>query len=420
MSTARWDDRDAWHAEHAEAMRTGDYDRELAEIRARIDATTEAEWRVLQALREADEPPPEEWPADLQVIPEVSPEVDDEPQPWALGEQFAAEAARRLVDGAAFVLRRDTPPPPRWGHEDAVLWAEGEALMICAPPGVGKTTLGVQVVSAMCGIDAPEVLGLPVRPADRVLYLAMDRPKQIQRAMGRLWGPEHEEQLAERLVVWKGPLPFDLASDARVLSRLAEHAKADVVVLDSLKDAAVQLTDDRVAGMVNRAVQTCLAEGVDVLVLHHQRKGQNGEKPKRLEDVYGSTWITAGMGSVVLLWGQAGDPLVELVHLKQPAGEVGPWTVAHDHVAGRSTVYRGFDLDAFLILNPAGVTVMAVARAMTERASPTDTDRKKAQRLLDAAVKRGRLVKREGSKGGLGGSEAGTYHRVETDLVGGP
>jgi replicative DNA helicase len=281
-----------------------------------------------------------------------------------------------------------------------VLWAEGEALMICAPPGAGKTTLGVQVVSAMCGIDTPEVLGLPVRPAGRVLYLAMDRPKQIQRAMGRIWGPEHERQLTDRLFVWKGPLPFDLAADARGLHRLAEHAHADVVVIDSLKDAAVQLTDDRTAGMVNRAVQTCLAEGVDVLVLHHQRKGQNGEKPKRLEDVYGSTWITAGMGSVVLLWGQAGDPL--------------------DHVAGRSSVHRGFDLDRFLDLNPNGVTAMAVARAMTEKASPTDTEHKKALRLLDAAAKRGRLVKREGTRGGVGGSEAATYHRAEFVLIGGP
>jgi hypothetical protein len=34
--------------------------------------------------------------------------------------------------------------------------------------------------------------------------------------------------------------------------------------------------------------------------------------------------ITAGAGSVVLLWGAAGDPIVEWRHLKQPAAEVGP------------------------------------------------------------------------------------------------
>jgi hypothetical protein len=58
--------------------------------------------------------------------------------------------------------------------------------------------------------------------------------------------------------------------------------------MDSLKDAAVKLVDDEVGGNVNRAIQHCNAQGVDVAVLHHQRKGERGEKPTTLADVYGS------------------------------------------------------------------------------------------------------------------------------------
>lgn len=326
--------------------------------------------------------------------------------------------ARHLVDGATFVLDGDSTIKPRWGSGDSVLWAEGEGAMICSPPGVGKTTLGLQLVDSAIGIGPPDLLGLPVAPARRVLYLAMDRPKQIRRAMLRLWGEDQREVLEERLRVWYGPLPFDLAERAGGLVELAGRVDADVIIIDSLKDAAVQLTDDRIGGMVNRAIQTCLANDVDVLALHHQRKGQNGEKPKRLEDVYGSTWLTAGMGSVVLLWGAAGDPLVELAHLKQPSAEVGPFRVEHDHNVGRSGVYSGFDLDRFLALNPAGVTARDVARAMTEKTTPTENELRKAVRLLDAGVKRGRLTKSDGVKGGAGGAIAARYSVQEITVSG--
>lgn len=385
-----------WERSHPKKMRSGyDHEAELQRLRDQIDAdTADVFSRYTQA------------------------ELAD-----ILGEHHGAAAknldndARHLVDGATFVLDGDSTIKPRWGAGDSVLWPEGEALMICAPPGVGKTTLALQLVDAAIGIGPADLLGLPVTRARRILYLAMDRPKQIRRAMLRLWGEDQRDALADRLRVWYGPLPFDVAERASGLVEMAEQVDADVIVIDSLKDAAVQLTDDRTAGMVNRAIQTALANNVDVLTLHHQRKGQNGEKPKRLEDVYGSTWLTAGMGSVVLLWGAAGDPLVELAHLKQPAGEVGPWRVDNDHNAGRSSIYSGFDLDRYLDLNPTGVTTMAVARAMTEKATPSDNERKKAQRLLDAAAKRGYLTKTDAVKGGQGGATGALYTRSELRLA---
>ena len=72
--------------------------------------------------------------------------------------------------------------------------------------------------------------------------------------------------------------------------------------------------------------------------MHHGRKANaDNKKPNTLDDVYGSAWLTAGMGSVICLWGKPGDSLVELTHLKQPAEAVGPMMVLHDHATGRST-----------------------------------------------------------------------------------
>jgi len=98
-----------------------------------------------------------------------------------------------------------------------------------------------------------------VVPGRRVLYLAMDRPHQIRRAF-RL--------LDQNLVIWKGPPPADLAKHTEILNELAEQADADVVVVDSLKDAAVGLSEDEVGGRMesgsprtagNRAKSACAA-----------------------------------------------------------------------------------------------------------------------------------------------------------------
>ncbi len=231
--------------------------------------------------------------------------------------------------------------------------------------------------------------------------------------MRRLFDEEHRDLLAERLVVWEGPLPLDLGRVPEQLLDTVVAAGAGTVILDSLKDAAVKLTDDEVGGNVNRAVQYVVREGIEVVGLHHQRKGQGGAKPNGLEDVYGSTWLTAGMGSVVLLWGAAGDPNVELRHLKQPVAEVGPLRIEHDQLTGMSLVYRG-QVDALVVLRNAatGITSLDLARLMYEKDKPNDDERKKAQRQLDRLVRDGHGHKRESSHNAYGGAVAATYVAV--------
>jgi replicative DNA helicase len=319
----------------------------------------------------------------------------------------------RLKSGARFVLDDRADLDPIWGTGDEVLWASGEGLLLVGPTGVGKTTLALQILAARLGI-IHDVIGSSVKPVDRpILYLAMDRPMQIRRAMRRLFGEEHRELLDELLVVHEGPLPLDLGRVPEQLLETVQEAGAGSVFIDSLKDAAVKITDDEVGGNLNRAVQYLLRDGIEVAGLHHQRKGQGGAKPTSLEDVYGSTWITAGAGSVVLLWGAAGDPIVELRHLKQPAGEVGPLRIETDHFTGRSTLFRG-QVDALLIMRnmPGGLTAVELGRLMFECEKPTDNQRKKAQRSLDRLVRDGLAHKTDHVRSGDGGVQPAKYHAI--------
>lgn len=327
---------------------------------------------------------------------------------------------RRLTPGGSFLLDAPAEPPAVWGSDDAVLWAQGEPLLLVGPAGVGKTTLGGQLVEGRLGL-LDEVLGYPVVPGSRrVLYLACDRPRQIARALRRPLGEDHRRLLDERLVVWEGPPAQDLGQHPEVLIELAKEADADTVVIDSLKDVALGLAYDEVGAGLNRAMQQALVEGVEVLAHHHQRKGQGGEKPRTLEAVYGSTWLTAGAGSVILLWGAAGDLVVDLEHLKQPATEVGPLKVVHDHHTGRSTVLRGFDVLTALRHAPGGFTTTEVARLMLEKAEPGENDRRKAQRQLDALVRKGLAHRTEPERGGASGTKAARYYAVETLRTEGP
>ena len=55
----------------------------------------------------------------------------------------------------------DQPSSTPDGADDEVLWAEGEGLIIVAPPGVGKTTVAVQLVGSMVGALKPTSSATP-------------------------------------------------------------------------------------------------------------------------------------------------------------------------------------------------------------------------------------------------------------------
>jgi replicative DNA helicase len=301
----------------------------------------------------------------------------------------------RIVTGGTFALDIPDITPAIWGADSEVLWAEGESMLIVGPPGVGKTTITHQIVLARLGL-LETVLGWPVKPAvGKLLYLACDRPAQIARSLHRMVSEEHRELLDDRLVIWRGPPPKDFAKDPLTLTKMAQDEGADTVFIDSLKDVALGLVDDDVGAGYNRARQHALAEGIDLAELHHQRKGQGGVKPKALEDVYGSIWLTAGAGSVLLIWGQGGDPLVELIHLKQPADQIQqPVSVSHDHDRGVSTLVGAVDILTMIRNAGAGFTAPQVARLMYEK-TPTKAETEKVRRKLDWFVKDGRIDKED-------------------------
>lgn len=302
------------------------------------------------------------------------------------------------MDAADWMFNIDDTVVELWGKGDDILWAEGEALMIAGPPGLGKSTLAGQLVRAQLGLQ-PTVLDLAVTPVDKpILYLAMDRPAQIKRSLRRQFSEDEREFISGRLLIRPGPPIMDMAIDPTLLTRMAEAAGAGVVYVDSLKDAVVGLSGDEAGAMYNRARQSLLAAGVNICELHHLRK-PSAEAAGGIASIYGSTWLASGAGSVIILSGEPGDLVVRFRHVKTPSNEVGPWRLHLDPEKGAFAVQR---CDLMVSARKAGVnglTAEDAARDLYETSRPTPGEKKKAERQLNKLAKLGKLTRMDGLHG---------------------
>lgn len=302
----------------------------------------------------------------------------------------------RATDGADFIFGATETVRPVWGRGEDIIWSEGESLIICGTDGTGKTTLAGQLLKARLGLS-DYVLGFPVRIGERrCLYLACDRPKQAARSLARQFDERDAGTLRERLTVWKGPPPYDFAKRTDTLLRMCEAYDADTVIIDSLKDVALGISDDETGTAYNRARQLAIANGIEIIELHHPKKqNANGGKPNSLEALYGSRWIAAGSGSVIMLDGEPGDPIVKLRHLKQPMNEVGPFDVEHDAKTGTSSVHQNGKSLEEMLHTPGGLTALMAAERIFQTRKPTNAEREKMRRKLEALVSKGIATKVE-------------------------
>lgn len=313
-----------------------------------------------------------------------------------LEDEDAAASAKaagpsRAASGADFILAAPTQTPAIWGEGSRVLWAEGEGFMITAHQGLGKTTIGQQLLLHALGIGGPEFLELPVRQlaeGGRVLYLAMDRPAQAARSWRRMVTDADKDVLHERLVVWKGPLPVNVLASPDALADWAQEVCPGVSMLavDSVKDLCPGLTKDEVGAGLNLAWQEVIARGVELLLLHHQRKAQGGatERLNTLDDVFGSTWLTSGLGSVVALEGQPGDPRVSMLHLKQPADALDPLMLEHNHETGRTRLLVAKQSVLEVLGTASGpMTAREIAASLYDTTEPDGAMLKRVRRDLE-------------------------------------
>ena len=304
-----------------------------------------------------------------------------------------------VLEPGDIVLDHPMLPVPLWGTPEDCLAARGEPTMIYGKTGIGKTTVMHRVMLSMVGIGPSAVLGYDVQPMDddrRILYLAYDRPSQALRSIARMVTENDRPQLAKTLVIDRKRMLKVNSKDTLNMRRLCEENNIGRVFIDSLKDIATRLSEDESGAAYNAMVQEAIVADIEVFTSHHPRKGQGESKRESLEldDVYGSTWLTAGQGSIIVMDGEAGASLVFLRQLKMPSGEVGPFAFRIDYSTGELHREPTGDIVAMLAAVPGyGWTPTAV---LVEKlyGESTNTSRTATRRRLERLVTSGKVEQR--------------------------
>ena len=207
--------------------------------------------------------------------------------------------------------------------------------------------------------------------------------------MGKRGGPNSTSTSS----VWQGPPPSDLATFSGLLLDLCRKADADTVIVDSLKDAAIGLNDDEVGAGYNRARQTAISGGVEVVELHHNRKAANtGKRVVAIDDLYGRHLVDLRRRVRGSTHRRPGGS-----H-RQPAAVEAARRRGRPHAdhprprRGRSTVWHTTDLCRAAQAAKGGLTAVDAARLAFETDKPTAAEKEKARRRLDKLANSGLLA----------------------------
>lgn len=327
--------------------------------------------------------------------------------PWELPEKALGPNRLHLAGDA--VLDQPELPPAVWGRDKEIAWASGQGTMIASQQGLGKSTIAQQLVLHRIGVRSGDLLGMPVAPLPegrRVVYLAMDRPMQIKQSIRRMITSQDRDLMNDRMVIWDGPLPFNLLHDPLRFAGWLQEVCPDVgdVVVDSVKDMVPGVSKDEVGAALNQSWQEVIARGIELLLLHHQRKAQQGtSRVNALDDVYGSTWLTSGLGSVFALDGDPGAQVVTVKHLKPVIMQLDDTDVRHDHGTGTTTLHvgEGAELkDVLIRAGEAGVTAVEAADQVI--GATGTTEQAKMRRELNKMKKDGSVEKIPGTRTSAG------------------
>lgn len=265
-------------------------------------------------------------------------------------ERVAKYGDAAALDGDEFMFGEIAADVPIWGAGDDLLWVEGGGLMIPSDQGLGKSLTAQQIIAGRLGVGPGNLLDLPIArldPGKVVVYLALDRPRQIARSMARLFRTPAERAIAKaRLRIWTKPIPIDILGDAYAFADWIQQEFGDNVgdlVIDSVKDLTpTNLSDGAVGQALDMAWKECRARGMSTLVLHHERKSGGDEsranRQPSLDHIYGSVWLTSGMDSILHISGKQGENLVRYTHLKAIINMLDPIDAVHDQENGRTDV----------------------------------------------------------------------------------
>jgi RecA-family ATPase len=208
-----------------------------------------------------------------------------------------------------------------WGFEDFVntefkidwmledLFAVGGFGLLVAHPGVGKTTLAIQL-GAQLALGHDQFLKWKnTGGAKKILFLSLEMGKPpLNHFLSLISNTYQDKKMLNRnfLVAPFGtPVPLDTPEGQQFITNLLDEYMPDIVIIDSLqKISSKELTDEQaVKNLIHYLSNIRAKYNTSLLVIHHNRKKPNDAQKKSIElsDVYGSTYIATDADFVMNL-----------------------------------------------------------------------------------------------------------------------
>lgn len=228
--------------------------------------------------------------------------------------QAVAEDRLRIYTFDEF---RDTKLTVDWAVP-GLIHKKGLAI-IAGPPGIGKSQMTLRIVERLAKGEK-FLKWVPEKPM-KCLFISMEMPhEELYKVMDDMKIGGDAELLRENFLIMPigSSIQLTKPSTQDMLKRKLDEFQPDGVFLDSLGVAVgSELSSDTVIlenfDWVKREIQN--DGGAFAWWIHHPRKAQIGnKKPTKLDDLYGSQYIGAGVTTAIGLW--PAGPHIEVNCLK--------------------------------------------------------------------------------------------------------
>lgn len=193
-----------------------------------------------------------------------------------------------------------------WEVQDLI--AQGGIGVIISPPGLGKTQLLMNM--GMKFALGEDFIGWHPLKAHKSLLLELEmgahHSHRFITTMAQAYDVDQLSTLQQNYII--SPLgesvPLHKPEGRRFLESLLDELQPTGVYIDSLGEIIADLQDDKSVRSFFSYLRTLRNKyKCYFFIIHHPRKSQDGsKKPKSLDDVFGSQYITSSSDFVLLAW----------------------------------------------------------------------------------------------------------------------
>lgn len=195
-------------------------------------------------------------------------------------------------------------------------------MILTGKPGVGKTQMMLQILIHIA-LGKP-FLNWQIANPRKVAFLSMEMGqaeiKIFMDEMDSILTPEERVLLHENfyIVPVGQTIMFDMPADQKKIEQFLDTYHPEVMGVDSLSQSTLSSLEEAATKKVmDFADRIRMNYDCSVAFIHHDRKAQIGNKrPKNLEDVYGTFYITAKATTVIGLWQSDRTYEIEVNYLK--------------------------------------------------------------------------------------------------------